>query len=277
MAAWCRRSPRGPIWRFLPELVRARDGARRARLSRELGGVAASAGPGLIGGLIVGSQFAKGIAIAHGAALRRGEPSGGARADRAPAGPGARAAPPSPTCCCWSPAGIANASRWRASGATGGSAARWTTRRARRSTRWRNCSAWAGPAGRRWSGWRRTATRARYAFPRPLLGRPGCDFSFSGLKTAVAQEVARHGAGALPAQVAADIAASFQRAVAEVLADRAAHAMAMMRERTPKRGCWWWPAASRRMARSARRWRRRPRRTGSCWWRRRCGSARTTR
>jgi N6-L-threonylcarbamoyladenine synthase len=31
----------------------------------ELGGVAASGGPGLIGGLIVGSQFAKGIAIAH--------------------------------------------------------------------------------------------------------------------------------------------------------------------------------------------------------------------
>jgi len=32
-------------------------------------------------------------------------------------------------------------------------------------------------------------------------------------------------------QTAADIAASFQRAVAEVLADRAKHAMAMMRER----------------------------------------------
>ena len=74
----------------------------------------------------------------------------------------------------------------------------------------------------------------RYAFPRPLLGRAGCDFSFSGLKTAVAQEVARHGTGALPVQVAADIAASFQRAVAEVLADRAAHAMAMMRERAPE-------------------------------------------
>jgi N6-L-threonylcarbamoyladenine synthase len=73
----------------------------------------------------------------------------------------------------------------------------------------------------------------RYAFPRPLLGRPGCDFSFSGLKTAVAQEVARHGAGALPVRTAADIAASFQRAVAEVLADRAAHAMAMMRKRAP--------------------------------------------
>jgi N6-L-threonylcarbamoyladenine synthase len=59
----------------------------------------------------------------------------------------------------------------------------------------------------------------------------GCDFSFSGLKTAVAQEVVRHGTGALPVGLAADIAASFQRAVAEVLADRASHAMAMMRQR----------------------------------------------
>jgi N6-L-threonylcarbamoyladenine synthase len=69
----------------------------------------------------------------------------------------------------------------------------------------------------------------RFGFPRPLLGRAGCDFSFSGLKTAVAQEVVRHGVGALPVGLAADIAASFQRAVAEVLADRASHAMAMMR------------------------------------------------
>jgi N6-L-threonylcarbamoyladenine synthase len=72
---------------------------------------------------------------------------------------------------------------------------------------------------------------AAYGFPRPMLGREGCDFSFSGLKTAVAQEVARHGAGALSHVVAADIAASFQRAVAEVLADRAAHAMAMFAAR----------------------------------------------
>jgi tRNA N6-adenosine threonylcarbamoyltransferase len=38
----------------------------------------------------------------------------------------------------------------------------------------------------------------------------------------------------LPATVAADVAASFQRAVAEVLADRASHAMAMMRARSPE-------------------------------------------
>ena len=50
---------------FLPEQVRGVM-ARAGLGFGELGGVAASAGPGLIGGLIVGSQFAKGIAIAHG-------------------------------------------------------------------------------------------------------------------------------------------------------------------------------------------------------------------
>ncbi|HEY5299821.1 MAG TPA: tRNA (adenosine(37)-N6)-threonylcarbamoyltransferase complex transferase subunit TsaD, partial [Acetobacteraceae bacterium] len=65
------------------------------------------------------------------------------------------------------------------------------------------------------------------------LGRLGCDFSFSGLKTSVAREVARHGAGALPREAAADIAASFQCAVADVLADRAANAMALFTERFP--------------------------------------------
>ena len=102
----------------------------------------------------------------------------------------------------------------------------------------------------------------RFGFPRPLLGRAGCDFSFSGLKTAVAQEVVRHGAGALPVGLAADIAASFQRAVAEVLADRASHAMAMMRRRSSARAVsWWWPEGWRRMGRCGRRWAR-PRRRG---------------
>ena len=49
-------------------------------------------------------------------------------------------------------------------------------------------------------------------------------FQLFGLKTAVAQEVAWRPAGPL-AKDAADIAASFQHAVADVLADRAEHAM----------------------------------------------------
>jgi hypothetical protein len=48
----------------LPALVR--DVAARAGVELgALAAIAATAGPGLIGGLIVGSQFAKGIAIAH--------------------------------------------------------------------------------------------------------------------------------------------------------------------------------------------------------------------
>ncbi|MBF0267488.1 MAG: tRNA (adenosine(37)-N6)-threonylcarbamoyltransferase complex transferase subunit TsaD [Alphaproteobacteria bacterium] len=64
-----------------------------------------------------------------------------------------------------------------------------------------------------------------FAFPRPMKGRPGCDFSFSGLKTAV--RLAAEQASELTPRVRADIAASFQQAVAEVMADRAEHAIAL--------------------------------------------------
>ncbi|MXV44147.1 tRNA (adenosine(37)-N6)-threonylcarbamoyltransferase complex transferase subunit TsaD [Saccharibacter sp. 17.LH.SD] len=64
-----------------------------------------------------------------------------------------------------------------------------------------------------------------FSLPRPLKGRDGCNFSFSGLKTAVARLIAPYGNGALPRQIAADIAASFQRAVADVMEDRAEHAL----------------------------------------------------
>jgi N6-L-threonylcarbamoyladenine synthase len=70
----------------------------------------------------------------------------------------------------------------------------------------------------------RTGDPARFDLPRPMFGRPGCDFSFSGLKTAV-----RLAVEALPpddASAKADLAASFQRAVAETLADRTQRAAA---------------------------------------------------
>jgi N6-L-threonylcarbamoyladenine synthase len=73
----------------------------------------------------------------------------------------------------------------------------------------------------------RSGNPRRFALPRPMLGRPGADFSFSGLKTAV-----RHAAaelGALSGQDRADLAASFQAAVADVLADRAGNAMDLFR------------------------------------------------
>ena len=62
--------------------------------------------------------------------------------------------------------------------------------------------------------------------PRPLAGRPGCDFSFSGLKTALLHAVQAQ--GALSHRSRADLAASFQRAVTDVLLDRTANAIALL-------------------------------------------------
>ncbi len=62
------------------------------------------------------------------------------------------------------------------------------------------------------------------AFPRPLLGRPGFDFSFSGLKTAVALEVERRVAPLGNGDVA-DLAASFEAAAIDVLVARARSAV----------------------------------------------------
>ena len=67
---------------------------------------------------------------------------------------------------------------------------------------------------------------AAVRFPRPMLDRPGLDFSFSGLKTAVALEVERREKrGALGASDISDIAASFEAAAIEVLVSRARGAL----------------------------------------------------
>jgi N6-L-threonylcarbamoyladenine synthase len=66
---------------------------------------------------------------------------------------------------------------------------------------------------------------ARFALPRPMKGRPGCHFSFSGLKTAVRLTIARFGDGGLGEQDVADVCAGFQAAAAEALIDRTANAL----------------------------------------------------
>ena len=59
-----------------------------------------------------------------------------------------------------------------------------------------------------------------FDLPRPMLNRPGFDFSFSGLKTAVMLEVRRaEEQGELDAR-RADLAASFQRAAVDTLVGR---------------------------------------------------------
>ena len=214
---------------FLPQQV-ARVMAQAGVGFPELGGVAASGGPGLIGGLIVGSQFAKGIAIAHGVpyvAVNHLEAH--ALTARLPGLVEGGAAFPylllllsGGHCQCVAVEGVGRYVR------LGGTMDDAVGEAFDKVGKLLGLGWPGGPALEKLAA---GGDERRCAFPRPLLGRAGCDFSFSGLKTAVAQEVSRHGTGALSARVAADIAASFQCAVAEVLADRATHAMAMMRAR----------------------------------------------
>ncbi|KAF0138754.1 MAG: gcp [Rhodospirillaceae bacterium] len=77
----------------------------------------------------------------------------------------------------------------------------------------------------------RAGDPTRFALPRPMKGRAGCDFSFSGLKTAVRQTLS--GLETVTPQIAADLAASFQMAVAEVLLDRTHRALKIFRAGWP--------------------------------------------
>ena len=65
-----------------------------------------------------------------------------------------------------------------------------------------------------------------FEFPRPMLGKPGHDFSFSGLKTAVMLEVRKAEADGTIDARRADVAASFQRAAIDALVGRALRAAA---------------------------------------------------
>jgi len=73
----------------------------------------------------------------------------------------------------------------------------------------------------------------RFPLPRPMLGRPGCHFSFSGLKTAVKHVVDALPAGGRGEQDVADLCASFQAAAADALCDRTRHALIEFRRRHP--------------------------------------------
>jgi N6-L-threonylcarbamoyladenine synthase len=190
----------------------------------DLGAVAATSGPGLIGGLIVGACFGKGVAIAQDLpfvavnhleahALTARLP--GLLPGGAPGFPYLLLLVSGGHCQCVAVEGLG---RYRRLGSTLDDAVGEAFDKA------------AKLLGLPWPGGphlERLAAQGdarAVTLPRPLLGRPGCDFSFSGLKTAVARAVA---AGAASH---ADIAASFQASVAAVLADRARNATALLPE-----------------------------------------------
>ncbi len=214
----------------LPGLVRTAMEEARLGFS-DLAAVAATSGPGLIGGLIVGSGLAKGIALATGCrflAINHLEAHA-----LTPRLPGLGEAP-FPYLLLLVSGGhsqweaVEGVGRYRTLGATIDDAAGEAFDKVGKllGLPWPG-----GPALERLAA---EGDPTRFRFPRPLAGRPGCDFSFSGLKTAVTQAVAGFPPGAVPREAAAGIAASFQRAVAEVLADRAAHAIGAFAARHPE-------------------------------------------
>lgn len=87
------------------------------------------------------------------------------------------------------------------------------------------------PGGPQVEAYARKGDAQRFAFPRPLKGRKDCNFSFSGLKTAVREAV--NNLGELTEADVADVCASFEAAVAETMEDRLRMAVTLFRAAHP--------------------------------------------
>ncbi len=79
------------------------------------------------------------------------------------------------------------------------------------------------PGGPQVASWAKRGDDRRFDFPRPMKGRDELNFSFSGLKTAVRQRAMR--LAPLSGRDIADLCASFERAACEAVADRVGRAM----------------------------------------------------
>jgi len=79
------------------------------------------------------------------------------------------------------------------------------------------------PGGPQIESLARQGRAGRFFLPRPLMGREGAEFSFSGLKTAVRQITVKN--APLDEKAKADLAASFQAAIVDILNDRVLNAM----------------------------------------------------
>jgi N6-L-threonylcarbamoyladenine synthase len=194
----------------------------------DLAGVAATAGPGLIGGLLVGSITAKAIAAAHrlpylainhleGHALT-------ARLTHRLEFPYLLLLVSGGHCQLLVVEGVG---RYRRLGTTLDDALGEAYDKAAKML------GLGFPGGPEVERAARTGDPARFALPRPMVGQSGCDFSFSGLKTALRQTVDRLGPDALEPPTLNDLCASFQAAVGEVLRDRTTRAAAWFRADHP--------------------------------------------
>ena len=192
----------------------------------ELDGVAATAGPGLLGGVIVGLTMAKAIALAHDTPLLAINHLEG------------HALTPRLLAPCAFPyllllisgghtqfQSVEGVGRYHRLGTTIDDAL------GEAFDKTAKLLGLGYPGGPQVEAYARRGNPRRFDFPRPLKGRKDCNFSFSGLKTAV-REVTQD-FETLSEQDIADICASFEAAVAETMQDRLRMAVGKFRELHP--------------------------------------------
>lgn len=197
----------------------------------EIDGIAATAGPGLIGGLLVGATMGKAIAMAHDKAfIAANHLEGHALTARLTDGV------PFPYLLLLVSGGrcqfvaVEGVGRYRRLGTTIDDAV------GEAFDKTAKLLGLGYPGGPQVETAARGGDPRRFALPRPMRGRPGCDFSFSGLKTAVRQRIADLGPDGPTERDVADLCASFQAAVGDSMADRCRRAFAMFRESHPAGG-----------------------------------------
>ena len=207
---------RDHVQRLLPLVRRALE--RAATKPAELDGVAYTAGPGLIGALLTGAALARSLAYAWGvpsigvhhleghllAPLLEGEP------------------PPFPHVALLVSGGhtmlieVSGVGAYRLLGQTRDDAAGEALDKSAKLL------ALPYPGGPQLEALAAQGAAGAFAFPRPMLERPGLEFSFSGLKTAVLRAVRAEATGA---QQRADIARAVQEAIVETLTAKAVRAL----------------------------------------------------
>ncbi|MGA8820983.1 MAG: tRNA (adenosine(37)-N6)-threonylcarbamoyltransferase complex transferase subunit TsaD [Xanthobacteraceae bacterium] len=189
-----------------------------------LDGVAAAAGPGLIGGVIVGLTTAKAIALTHGKPLIAvNHLEAHALTARL------TDATPFPYCLFLASGGHTQILAVRGIGdyvRLGGTIDDAIGEAFDKTAKLLGLGYPGGPLVEK-EAVRGDATR--FALPRPMSGRHDADFSFSGLKTALRLEAQK--IAPLSDQDVADLCASFQQAVVDVVVDRLRAGLRMFRDR----------------------------------------------
>jgi N6-L-threonylcarbamoyladenine synthase len=206
------------------DLLIARALKRAGILAKDLNGVAAAAGPGLIGGVLVGLMAGKGVALACGkpfVAVNHLEAHAlTARLTASVAFPFLVLIASGGHTQILAVKGVGDYDRL---GATMDDAI------GEAFDKTAKLLGLPFPGGPAVEAAAKDGDPTRFALPRPLLGRPNADFSLSGLKTAV--RLAAEAIAPLRHRDVVDLCASFQAAVVDVVEDRIRRGLRLFRAR----------------------------------------------